>query len=343
MKCRVKTSTYPRPWLAIALLIALVTTAGSPASSQAQGAPTTAAGQDRATALFDQGNALYRQSKWEHAAAKFAQSFELRQAFDTAANLGDCELRLGRARDAAEHLSYALRHFPVSGKAAARQQLTEWLDQAKAKVGTLTVQVNVDEAMVVVDGSVVGNSPLGHELFVEPGKRLVGASKSGFEPTQQVLEVEPGSAHSLTFELKASSGPGDNGTLPGGAEPTVPLWSVIVAGSASVVLFSMAIAFRVVGSGHRDDADIRREELVQAGVKCPGGCAELKDLAGDVDTSINTSTGMFVAGGTAAVVSIVLAIIYATNGSEENSQNTAIQPQVMATPQGAGIGVKFRF
>src|SRR5688572_6948580 len=88
--------------------------ADTPASTQAA-RQSAAATKRRADELFDQGIALYQQQRWAGARAAFLKAWELRPTYDLAANLGHTEKHLGNPRAAAQHFSYALRSWPITG------------------------------------------------------------------------------------------------------------------------------------------------------------------------------------------------------------------------------------
>lgn len=71
----------------------------------------------------------------------------------------------------------------------------------KAKIGTVTIRVNVDQADVLVDGRRIGASPLADPAFIEPGSRRLEVRKAGFAPTSQGIEVAVGSAQVVELKL----------------------------------------------------------------------------------------------------------------------------------------------
>ena len=165
---------------------------------------------DRADQLYRKGNTAYDAEKWQDAYDTFGAAWALKKSFDIAGNLGDVELVLGKPRDAAEHLSYSLRHAPASMKAEVRDRTKQLLTEARAQVGTVVVRVNVNDAEIFVDGRLVGRSPLPGELFVDPGDRTLEAKFAGHPTSRQVVHAAKG------IEVQAALFVESNGTTGSG-------------------------------------------------------------------------------------------------------------------------------
>ncbi|MBK7581326.1 MAG: hypothetical protein IPI67_14065 [Myxococcales bacterium] len=86
-----------------------------------------------------------------------------------AGNLGDVEVFQGKFRDAAEHLEFSLRHWPA-GQEASRKRTAARFEEAKQKIGTLTLKVS-EGADISVNGKPVGKSPLPGPVFIDAGRR----------------------------------------------------------------------------------------------------------------------------------------------------------------------------
>ena len=101
----------------------------------------------KSSALYQQARALHVHAKWADAEAAYQAAWDLRHTFDIAGNLGECELHVGQPREAAEHLSYALRNLPAGVLPEQSDALKRMLEEAQAQpIGTLRVAVNVPAA-----------------------------------------------------------------------------------------------------------------------------------------------------------------------------------------------------
>jgi tetratricopeptide (TPR) repeat protein len=158
----------------LALTMAALALGPEPASAQTKGPASASSAESvaKADALFREGNSDVKQQKWTEAEAKFASAFSLNPSFDLAANLGHTQYRLGKYREAATHLSFALRSWPISDKNRERREMVvKRLAEVRAQVATVTIHVSVPGAVVLVDGKEIGRAPLDVEVFVDPGAR----------------------------------------------------------------------------------------------------------------------------------------------------------------------------
>ncbi len=114
----------------------------------------------RADEYFRQGKAFVKEDRWEEARRAYLAGYKIKRGYDIAGNLGNVELELGLARDAAEHLAYCIKSFPATGTASQLAYVKGRFEEARQKVSALSIQVNVDGAEVFVDGRSIGRSPL---------------------------------------------------------------------------------------------------------------------------------------------------------------------------------------
>lgn len=176
----------------VALALAAPLLVASPAAAQT------------ASELFAEGAAAHDRGDLEAARAKYAASFAMHQAPQTAANLGVVEGLLGRHRDAAEHLAFALARYRDEGDEARRRRMAEELSRVLGYVGELRVEAPAG-ARIVVDGAPVGTAPLVVPIYVEPGTHRVEARVQGdggaAAPAPVELTVEAGEARELRLEV----------------------------------------------------------------------------------------------------------------------------------------------
>ncbi|MCC6557518.1 MAG: PEGA domain-containing protein [Polyangiaceae bacterium] len=295
--------------------------AGAPAL--AAGAPEDAAAAQRAH--FERGNRLYDAKDWAGAEREYRLAWEMRKSYDLAANLADVELELGRTRDAAEYLAYALRAFPVGGKPAIRQELARRLADAKKRVGTVRVTVSRPGAEVLVDGKPIGYAPLEQEVFVDPGARVIEARLDGHEAARETIEAGKGTEHEVSLTLVqakpvAGSAPGATAGGPpasGGAVGLPPAEApataersvvpAIVLGGVAVVGLGVGIGLLAGAGGKADSAEELHASITAAGRRCAAGaagfdarCPELADAARSADTLHDAGVGALIGAGVAA-------------------------------------------
>ena len=151
------------------------------------------------------GNAAYKQKHYAEAKTAYEDAFRLKQTFDIAANLGFAEFKLEMWRDAATHLSFALRNWAPTGKAESRASAVKYLGVAKERIATLAITV-ASGAEVMIDGKRAGTAPV-EERFVDPGTHTVGAKRDGYNPIEQAVTAEKGKTLQVALSLVATAPP----------------------------------------------------------------------------------------------------------------------------------------
>jgi hypothetical protein len=159
----------------------------------------------RADEYFRQGKAFVKEDRWEDARRAYLAGWQIKRGYDIAGNLGSVELELGLARDAAEHLAYCIKSFPATGTATQLGYIKGRFEEARQKVGALSIQVNVDGAEVFVDGRSIGRSPFTDDIYVEPGARTLETKLPGFAPSKRGITAAKGSWQSVALVLHAGA------------------------------------------------------------------------------------------------------------------------------------------
>jgi hypothetical protein len=308
----------------IAFLLALATafSAAPHAWSQAP-SPASPDGTDPADVAFRRANALYKQQRYAEAKAAFEEAFRLKKSHDIASNLAYAELKLGQNRDAAEHLAFAVKNWPPTGKTENRASAVHWLGIAKAAVTTVKITVSAEGATVLVDGKAVGTSPLDTEVFVEPGSRTVEAKLTGYKDARETIQATKGAELSvaLTLDRESAVDPYARGAGPG-VVPSVPpspggprTGLLIAGGSVAGVALIAGIAFMVVRGSKTSDAATQRSELVKQGgaAACgaqpaPAGCDALHDTLKARATFGDLGAASFIIAGAAGAATLIYGV-----------------------------------
>jgi hypothetical protein len=181
--------SIPRLSLCVAVL-------GLALSSSALAQPPAPAASDtdvsvQAMQLYNEGLKAAKLFQWDKARTFYLGAWRVQQHWQIAANLGRAEVKVGKHRDAAEHLAYFLREAPKI-EPEDRTKTEELLEQAKAKVGTLKITARPDGAEIRIDGASIGTAPLKGDVFVEPGGHLFEARLAGYQTLQVTQDVGVG-------------------------------------------------------------------------------------------------------------------------------------------------------
>jgi hypothetical protein len=266
--------------------------AGDPAEAAAEANALTA----KAAALYDEGVVAYKKGQWAIARAAFLAAWSLKKHWQIAGNLADCELQLGKSRDAADHALYYLRNAPADRRARAQQLL----DKAQAGTGTLAVRVDQPGADVLVDGEIAGKSPLPDPVFVEPGRHTVEA-RLGPRFATSPVDVPAGARKEVGLALKDTQAP------PGATGPSLPV--IVTGASLTGAGITVGTVLAVVASGKASDANAKLATLPQPAGTSP--CAALASTCGAInsdrrthDALSNASMGTFIGAGAVGLATL---------------------------------------
>jgi hypothetical protein len=330
--------------LAILTLVAAVLATALIASPEAHGAEpppgassvpsaSTEATLDAADALYRKGVEAFKKDDLLAAQRAFSEAYALKQSVEIAANLGIVELKLGKARDAAEHLATALRQFPMRANPEARAQLEAKLDEARARVVTVVVEVSPQGASVEVDGRTLGRAPIAVEVFVEPGERRFSATLEGHEPSSIALPLEAGTKRTVTLNLAKAIAP-TIGEESAASVSERPLWPIVTSAGVTAVGLGLGIGFAVRAVGLESDL---------ASEKCDGPSDCEARFGSDVD-ELNTSralagTGFGLAG--LGVAGLVVSLLWEHDEETDGSSTAQLVPIVSPTSAGAAFTCSF--
>lgn len=330
---------------------------GAPAAQPAGGAQSP---EKRAADLYKKGNELYDKSKFADAETMYRAAFELRQTFEIAGNLGDVELILNRPKDAAEHLAFALRNFPATGKPPQKEALQKRLKDATDQIGTAKISASVEGADIFLDGKALGKSPLGHEVYLDQGEHVFEAKMDTYEPAKESVKAEAGAIYEVKLVLKKKQAPKqapkpepepvqeDDGFF----GPKMNWIIVAGGGMISIAGFAAGIGLSIAAGDKTDEADALRAGLDAR--KAPlcnssglsgqdsGDCSSLKEALGDHDSYANWAVPAFVIGGLAAAGTAAYAF---WPRKKANSKPTTglIQPVPVLGPKEGGLWLRGQF
>jgi hypothetical protein len=270
--------------------------------------------------VFREAIAAYDKNDWAVCRTKAIGVWQQIKNPKVAGLLGMCESELGLNRDAAEHLDF----FFKKAKDAPPDQLKAAqarFDKVKAKIATVTLVPTPPDADVLVDGKILGKGQT--TLFVEPGDRLLAASKNGQEKGRTVT-LSPGDTRTIQIEVPFDAAAGGGGAGAGGAgaggtgaggsgaggaggtgEGEASLVPAIALGVAGGVLLLGGIGASIGAVVTRGSAE---DDL--GSTLCPGGGAVCEDVESKLDTA-NILWGVGIAGmvaGAAALTGMVIVL-----------------------------------
>lgn len=306
----------------------------------------------KADEYFRQGKAFVKEDRWEEARRAYLAGYKIKRGYDIAGNLGNVELELGLARDAAEHLAYCMKSFPATGTASQLAYVKGRFEEARQKVSALSIQVNVDGAEVFVDGRSIGRSPFQDDVYIDPGARTLEVKLTGFAPSKRTIQAVKGSWQSVALVLRADA------VAPAVvAPPHSP--PVVVVEERSRAPFYVGGGFALAGIGAGvagillSQASAVRADTQFTQLKAGGGVGACLDAANasrcDALDQAYRDKGLFrtvsIAGfATAgAAASVILTYALLSGGKPRSAGSSAMTIDVAAGPGLAGALLKGSF
>jgi hypothetical protein len=132
---------------------------------------------------------------------------------------------------------------------AVRKECTRWLSDVEARLPSIVIVVrdqrgvDIPDAEVALDGTVLEEGSLGRELSVDPGEHVVTARRDGVELTERVMASEREQGRMVTLVLGPKVPPPQLPPASGAAEPRRRSWlgPAITAGAGAVLLGTAGI------------------------------------------------------------------------------------------------------
>jgi PEGA domain len=191
-----------RVWSLFALLVLLLCPARG-----ARGQPGAAINSEAVEARqrFERGLRLFNAGDDAGALAEFKRAYELTASVVALYNMGLVYAQMGRAVEATDALDRVLAapgSLSPERVALARQRR----DEQAARVASVEIVANIDNAGVEVDGVEAARTPLAGLLRVTSGAHIIGIIASGYEPARKEIMIAGGERQSLRLDLVAMQG-----------------------------------------------------------------------------------------------------------------------------------------
>lgn len=164
------------------------------------GSTTARADDEEARVHFQRGIALYDEGDYKLALVEFERAYEIVPSYKVLYDIGQVHYQLGEYARAHRALRRYLDQGGPEIPATRRAEVERDLATLATRTATLSVDVNVPGAEVVLNDQPSGRAPIARAL-VEAGTVRVYASKPGYEPRTEVLRLAGGDERSLRIEL----------------------------------------------------------------------------------------------------------------------------------------------
>jgi hypothetical protein len=349
--------SYIRRIASVASFLALLSTT-VPGRTQPSTAPheaETVAMTQQARKLFREGVDAFAQSRWADARAAFLAALSLNPHYTIRGNLGAAELKLGRHRDAAEHLARYVREMAKDATSTAEERARgeAAYAEARAKVGTLVVRTKVDGARVFVDGTLRGLTPLADPLFVEPGAHTISVEHEDYETKKMTVQLVAGGQIENGVELRQRSAGAPPPKRPetsvapparhpeegaGGPRTAVIAGGAVATGVAATtgtVLAVMAASKWSAGSDQRDELTRRGGVYACAAGQQAVSCRDAVERYDDASALWNAAIWTWIGAGTVGLGTAA----YAWLAKEPAQPTERVKVSPMFAVHGGGLVV----
>ena len=300
---------------------------------------------------------------WDGARLAYLEAWLIKQHPAVAANMAAAEMKLGRYREAAEHLKYSLKHVPLV-QTDKRDAVEGQLNECLAHLAPLTIKTNVGGAVVTVDTLRVGRSPLPDAVLVDPGTHKLQAFAEGYAAYTQEFSVKAGQALSVSVELQPntkeelvvpvaeSSSPPTSTLDSGSSNSHVRTWTIVGGSVATAVALGIGVAFRLKSNSDENGAKSLQTQLASgtsanlapcSGPRRPALCDSLSEKLAAFDRDRDLSTGAFIASGILGTATLVTALVWPTHGTKppQASHTVRLAPFSVGMTPGMRLSVEF--
>lgn len=175
-------------------------------AAEATDDPRTSEQRVRAQELLDQGSALYDKGAYVDALAKFTEAYALYPSPKLCFNIGQTNRNLDRTLAAMEAFEKVLAHpaeVPPDILASARASVAD-LQKTLGRVG---IRCDREGVLVLLDGKLIGTTPLSRPLWASAGQHRLTAMLPEFPRVTQDFFLAPGASIDVQLQLPLASGP----------------------------------------------------------------------------------------------------------------------------------------
>lgn len=295
--------------------------------------------QAAARVLFEEGNALLRESLFPQAVKKYREALEHWDHPGIQFNLSLALLNLDQPIAVYRSLERAMQYGvgPLDKEKLERAQ--RYHEMVSQQIGTVEITINEPEAKVSLDGRPVLTGPGTYKNLVVVGEHQIVATKSGYINTTIDFVIDPAEQESVDVALISIA----DMTVSKRRWPTWMPWAVVGAGAAVLA---------TGGALHGQSSSSFTDFDKSFDARCmDGGCneGEVPDLKAKLDSAERQqqiAVTSYIIGGAALVGGLVLVYVnrpqvFRRDIEAGTERELTIVP--MIAPDSAGVSAAFRF
>lgn len=154
---------------------------------------------------YERGLKLYEDGAYDAARIELERAYELAPTYKLLYNIGIVRAQLSDFVGAVKNLERFLAEGGENVPPARRAEVTKLLAELRPRIARVNVTTNVAGSDIFVDDTPVGKAPLSQPIEVNPGKRKISASKSGWIPASKSIDVGGSERANVSLELTEAS------------------------------------------------------------------------------------------------------------------------------------------
>lgn len=290
--------------------------------------------QEAARALFDQGNALLRDSIFVGGAEKYKEALTHWDHPAIHYNLVLALLNLDQPIEVYQHLQKAMQYGAAPLGDDKFQQAKAYMTLVEKQLARVDIRCELDGAKVVMDGRPLFTAPGHYQELVRAGPHTIVATREGYLTRETSPSLAPGKTTSLDLVLYSSE---DLTQYKRRWATWIP-WTVVGAGAA------VALGGGLLHLGARSDF----QKFDQGIVAC-GGCVPPDEVQSQYDGGNRLQTlaiASYIVGGAAIAAGATLAYLnrpqpYRVTAEDLDKKEVAVVPVI--APGAGGVMAMVRF
>ncbi|HSN99739.1 MAG TPA: PEGA domain-containing protein [Candidatus Nanopelagicales bacterium] len=258
------------------------------------------------------GERARKAKRWAEAAEGYRAAYALEPRPEIAGELGECEVQLGRFREAAEHLAIGLED-PEALTDEQWRRFQSAQERAEREIATVAIAANPTAAEVWVDERSLGAPRDSYVVFLDPGRHTFRARLAGYHDGVTTIEMKAGSAQQVSLVLREHRAPPPPPPAPPRCRAGVDCGGK-VAGTLRSIGFAtaggaLALGAGMIIAGEVLDAELKERTAGLARYDCRGKqstpwCMGLRELRSTRDKLASAGMIGLVAGGTVGLVTL---------------------------------------
>lgn len=225
---------------------------------------------ERAKEYYERGKELIEEQEYDKAVVELQRAYDISPNFWVLYNLGKAAIGAGDFVLAVDALSRFLEDGGNQVPLDLQHEVRKEIETQKARIAYLNVEVNINNALVNLDGKKIGTTPLYKNVPISSGYHTVTVSREGYQTEEQKVTVAGKDRRTLHFTLRslAAASTEDKGQLVVTCD--VPNVSILVdqddvAKTPMDAPLLVAVGRREISCIRKDYTTITREVEIIAG------------------------------------------------------------------------------